>query len=85
MIAASLLATGVSIPLSNPVYAANLENKRPDLSRWNGDGISRVKATSAMKRCLATWDRSSQMSKQEWKKTCKRVVRENPGLYDKPF
>jgi hypothetical protein len=47
--------------------------------------VEHVKAPSAMSRCLATWDRSSQMSKQEWKKTCRRVVKQNPGLYDKPF
>jgi hypothetical protein len=40
---------------------------------------------SSMRRCMATWDRSAQMSKQDWKETCKRVIKENPGLYGKPF
>jgi hypothetical protein len=44
-----------------------------------------VKVASAMSRCLATWDRTSGMSKKVWKQTCKRVVKENPGLYSKPF
>jgi len=44
-----------------------------------------VRATSAMSRCLATWNRSSQMSKREWRDTCRRVVKTNPGLYSKPF
>ena len=44
-----------------------------------------VQAVSPMARCMATWDRSSQMSKREWKQTCKRVVKNNPGLYNKPF
>ena len=43
------------------------------------------KGAAAMSRCLATWDPTSQMSKQEWRQTCKRVVKENPGLYSKPF
>ena len=45
----------------------------------------KVGAKSAMSRCMATWDRSAQMPKQEWKDTCKRVIKENPGLYNKPF
>ena len=44
-----------------------------------------VRAASPMNRCLATWDRTSGMSKRQWKTTCKRVVKENPGLYSKPF
>jgi hypothetical protein len=43
------------------------------------------KAASSMRRCMATWDRSAQISKQEWMETCKRVIRENPGLYNKSF
>jgi hypothetical protein len=42
-------------------------------------------AGSSMRRCMATWDRSAQMSKQEWKETCKRVIKQNPSLYGKPF
>jgi|SRR5262245_23121308 len=44
-----------------------------------------VRAASPMSRCLATWDRTSGMSKKQWKATCRRVVKENPGLYSKPF
>lgn len=42
-------------------------------------------AVSPMSRCMATWDPSTQMSKRVWRETCKRTVRENPGLYSKPF
>jgi hypothetical protein len=45
----------------------------------------RAQGVSPMSRCLATWDRTSGMSKRAWKATCKRVVKENPGLYSKPF
>ena len=48
-------------------------------------GIERVGATTPMARCLASWDRSTQMSKREWKDTCRRVVKNNPNLYNKPF
>jgi len=44
-----------------------------------------VRVVSPMARCMATWDRSSQMSKREWKETCKRVVKNNPRLYNKAF
>jgi|SRR5690348_11601080 hypothetical protein len=47
--------------------------------------IVRTGGASPMNRCLATWDRTSGMSMQEWKATCKRVVKRNPGLYSKPF
>ena len=44
-----------------------------------------VRATTPMDRCMATWSPSTQMSKREWKDSCKRVVKNNPGLYNKPF
>jgi hypothetical protein len=44
-----------------------------------------LRVVSPMARCMATWDRSSQMSKREWKETCKRVVKNNPRLYNKAF
>ena len=47
--------------------------------------IERTGATTPMARCLASWDRSTQMSKREWKETCRRVVKNNPSLYNKPF
>jgi len=54
---------------------------RSQESKW----MVRAEGASAMSRCLATWDRTSGMSKRQWKATCKRVVKENPGLYSKPF
>jgi hypothetical protein len=50
-------------------------------SEW----LVRAAGVSPISRCLATWDRTSGMSKKQWKTTCKRVVKENPGLYSKPF
>jgi hypothetical protein len=40
---------------------------------------------SPMERCIASWDRATQMSKQEWRETCKRTVKEYPDLYNRPF
>jgi hypothetical protein len=54
---------------------------RSQASKW----IVRAAGASPISRCLATWDRTSGMSKKQWKSTCKRVVKENPGLYSKPF
>jgi hypothetical protein len=46
---------------------------------------SKAEAKSAMTRCLETWDSATQMSKEEWKKSCERTTKENPNLYDKPY
>jgi hypothetical protein len=34
-----------------------------------------------MRRCLQSWDPATQMSKREWRRTCQRVIVEQPGLY----
>src|SRR5262245_50964064 len=47
--------------------------------------VIRAKSATALSRCLATWNNTSGMSRREWKQTCKRVVKQNPGLYSKPF
>jgi hypothetical protein len=80
---ASLLLAGVSLPLAGGVRA---EPSPPSLTKpYQQKNLQTVRASSAMTRCLATWDRSSQMSRREWRETCKRVVKNNPGLYNKPF
>jgi hypothetical protein len=45
----------------------------------------KARPRSPMERCIASWDRATQMSKQEWRETCKRTVKENPDLYGRPF
>ena len=80
---ASLLLASVSLPLAGGVRA---EPSQPALTKPDRQkNVQKVRTTSPMARCLATWDRSSQMSRQEWKQTCKRVVKNNPGLYNKAF
>lgn len=86
-----LAAIGPSILFLGVVQAA--EPTRPPLVQaqlytaqtQNVGRTGGAKASSPMMRCLATWDRTSQMSKQEWRQTCRRVVKENPALYSKPF
>ena len=80
---ASLLLAGVPLPLTG---SARAEPSQPSLTKpYQHKNLQTVRATPAMARCLATWDRSSQMSRREWRQTCKRVVKNNPGLYNKPF
>lgn len=45
----------------------------------------RPRPQTPMERCITSWDRATQMSKQEWKETCKRTVKENPDLYGRPY
>lgn len=45
----------------------------------------RPRPQSPMQRCITSWDRATQMSKQEWKETCKRTVKANPDLYGRPY
>jgi hypothetical protein len=47
--------------------------------------VIRAKTATPLSRCLATWNNTSGMSKRKWAQTCKRVVKQNPGLYSKPF
>ena len=81
--ALSLSVLGIEIALAvetgGPVAREVLV--RSQESKW----IVRAEGASPMSRCLATWDRTSGMSKKQWKATCKRVVKENPRLYSRPF
>ena len=54
------------------------------VQKQNAKG-DKARLKSPMERCIATWDRATQMSKQEWKETCKRTVKENPDLYGRPY
>jgi hypothetical protein len=40
---------------------------------------------SALTRCMDTWDRQTQMTKEEYRESCKRSIQENPELFTKPF
>ena len=38
-----------------------------------------------MERCISNWDRATQMSKREWRETCRRTVKEYPDLFNKAY
>jgi hypothetical protein len=44
---------------------------------------SRGKAArqARMRRCMQSWDPATQMSKHEWKDTCRRVIIQQPGMF----
>ena len=76
--------------LNSPGFVLAAERDNPSLAQTLVQNPERGKAPNArgespMSRCMATWDPSTQMSKQVWRETCKRTVKENPGLYSKPF
>lgn len=47
----------------------------------SGGSAAKAGSKGLMETCLASWDRATQMSKQEWKETCKRTVREYPDAF----
>jgi hypothetical protein len=81
-LSATIWIAGLILPLVGP---ARSEPTRLGTGLLPQQGVERARATSPMARCLATWSRATQMSKSEWKATCRRVVKNNPGLYSKPF
>ena len=90
VILATLGTTTVSaLLLSSLSSILAAEGANPSLAQTLVQNPGRDKAphatVSPMSRCMATWDPSTQMSKQAWRETCKRMVKENPGLYSKPF
>ena len=79
--AAGLATVGISVFLVTLVHAPGPSIAQAPAQQKAG----KAEAKSPMTRCMDTWDRAAQMSKQEWKETCKRTIKENPGLYDKSF
>lgn len=80
--AAGLATVGVSAFLFTLVLAPGPSMAQAQVAQQKA---GKVEGKSPMARCMDTWDRAAQMSKQEWKETCKRTIKENPGLYNKSF
>jgi hypothetical protein len=38
-------------------------------------------AQARMRRCMQDWGPATQMTKREWKSTCKRVIKQQPGTF----
>jgi hypothetical protein len=41
----------------------------------------RTAAHARMRRCMQGWGPATQMSRREWKSTCERVIKQQPGLF----
>ena len=80
--AASLAAVGISVFLITLVHAPGPSMAQAQPAQQKTD---KAEAKTPMDRCMDTWDRAAQMSKEEWRETCKRTIKENPGLYNKAF
>lgn len=78
----AVAALGLGVFLITLVHAPapSLAQAQPAQQKTN-----KAEAKTPMDRCMNTWDRAAQMSKEEWRETCKRTIKENPGLYNKAF
>jgi hypothetical protein len=84
----SVVISGVFLSFLVPTIAAKSESLNSNLAQAQIDNLQfvwmqKTKGASPMSRCMATWGPSTQMSKQEWLATCKRVVKRHPDLYRK--
>jgi hypothetical protein len=51
----------------------------PDLIRVRSAG--KTARQSRMRRCLQSWDPATQMSKREWRASCRRVIIQQPYMF----
>jgi hypothetical protein len=85
LVAVNITALAISVSLVNLPYAKEPGGQIAQVQRSQQSKAGKVAAETPMRRCMATWDRETQMSKREWRETCERTIREYPGLYSKPF
>ena len=88
-IALSAAAVGIPVLFFGPIHAAEPDKSSITLAQAKATQTSSKtgnhETKSPMARCLETWDRATHMSKQEWKETCKRTVKEYPEIFNKPY
>jgi hypothetical protein len=65
----------LSSPVVPTAFRDNTSRQAPTASR---DKTSRQ---ARMRRCMQSWDPATQMSKAEWRATCRRVIIEQPGMF----
>jgi hypothetical protein len=85
--AVALAAVGITLSLTSPGHPQGVSRHvlaQAQVVQPKKKSTEDVDQT-AMARCLETWDRATQMTKEEWRESCKRSIQENPGLYTKPF
>lgn len=90
--AIAALAVGLCAPLAPQATAAGAPSQwtppviqAADAAPRVLSAASRNPATSLqarMRRCMQGWSRATQMSRSEWRTTCQRVIRQQPGLFD---
>jgi hypothetical protein len=85
--AVALAAVGLTVSLTSPGHPQGASRQVLAQAQVVPPKKKSTEAVdeSAMTRCMDTWDRATQMSKEEWRESCKRSIQENPGLYTKPF
>jgi hypothetical protein len=86
------LAAAVSAiaPWLFPNFTVGAVDRKPNaaqaqLVQQRGAKSDKAGLKTPIERCIATWDRTTQMSKQEWRETCKRTVKEYPDLFNRPY
>ena len=85
--AVALAAVGITLSLTSPGHPQGASRQvlaQAQVVQPKKKSTEDVDQT-AMARCLETWDRATQMTKEEWRESCRRSIQENPGLYTKPF
>ena len=84
----------VDQPPTSPALSQTAMQSKPDLKSAKDSGWITSTATNSteaaasggrtrerdFKDCLDTWDKGTHMTKQEWRRTCERTVREYPAL-----
>lgn len=88
--ALSAAAVGIPVLFIGPIHAAEPDKSsitlaQAKVAQQTSTKTGNPETKSPMTRCLETWDRATHMSKQEWKETCKRTVKEYPEIFNKPY
>jgi len=80
-----LMAAAVALSAAGHDAAFAAQSGRATLTQSQSGqrGGKKEVDTTPMQRCLDAWDRATQMTKLEWRETCKRTVKEYPDLYNK--
>ena len=85
--AVGLTAVGLAAFLTDPRHAH--EGQGPVLAQAQAVPPKKKSTEdvdqTALARCMDTWDRATQMTKEEYRESCKRSIQENPELFTKPF
>jgi hypothetical protein len=85
--AVALAAVGLTVSLTSPGHpqgVSRLVLAQAQVIQPKKKSTENVDQ-SALSRCMDTWDRQTQMTKEEYRESCRRSIQENPELFTKPF